>query len=298
MLDAKSFQHQENLKDMFIIDTGSTIGATVTNPNLLTGLRPSKATLCMQTNAGTNKKLNLVGDVMGFGEAWYHPDMLTNIFSFSKMAEKHRYLCYLSKQCIPRSLLRPSAHDRVLISSKLLFPLLWLPNKLKKKRHNEKPGNLLQRRLRWKRKKRRPVANEAPAAEPQGRSTRRTTSNRRVQQAEELKQQKEAEIAAKEKKIQEASDEAKRKQLERQALCDKKRRLEEEEAAKAKKRTKKNNVRKTLIGSHYSCLLLRLMYTRNLVVHGRHLASTSNSCFLSAFQTLLTTHDLLDKPII
>jgi hypothetical protein len=98
MLDAKSFQHQagkENLKDMFIIDTGSTIGATVTNPNLLTGLRPSKATLCMQTNAGT-KKLNLVGDVMGFGEAWYHPDMLTNIFSFSKMAEKHRYLCYLS----------------------------------------------------------------------------------------------------------------------------------------------------------------------------------------------------------
>jgi hypothetical protein len=64
------------------------IGATVTNPALLTGLKPSKTTLRMQTNAGT-KKLNLVGNVIGFGEAWYNPDMLTNIFSFSKMGDKH-----------------------------------------------------------------------------------------------------------------------------------------------------------------------------------------------------------------
>jgi hypothetical protein len=90
MLDATQLHQAEknNLKDMFIIDTGSTIGATVTNPDLLTGLRPSKTTLRMQTNAGT-KKMNLVGDVIGFGEAWYDPDMLTNIFSFSKMADKH-----------------------------------------------------------------------------------------------------------------------------------------------------------------------------------------------------------------
>jgi hypothetical protein len=74
---------------VFIIDTGSTIGATVTNPQMLTGLKPSKTTLRMQTNAGT-KDLNLVGNVTGFGEAWYDPDMLTNIFSFSKMADKYR----------------------------------------------------------------------------------------------------------------------------------------------------------------------------------------------------------------
>jgi hypothetical protein len=72
MLDSNQFNQAEkdNLCDVFIIDTGSTIGATVTNPELLTGLKPSKTTLRMLSNAGT-KDLNLVGNVTGFGYAWY-----------------------------------------------------------------------------------------------------------------------------------------------------------------------------------------------------------------------------------
>jgi hypothetical protein len=59
---------------------------------------------------------------------------------------------------------------RHLTNKKLIFPLLWLPNKLKKKRHRNSQATCCREgsRLRWKRKKRRPVANEDPAAEPQG----------------------------------------------------------------------------------------------------------------------------------
>jgi hypothetical protein len=91
MVNAKQFHQtgKNDLRDVFILDTGSTIGATVTNPDLLTGLRTSKKKLRMATNAGS-KEMNLVGEVIGFGEAWYDPDMLTNIFSFSRMADKFR----------------------------------------------------------------------------------------------------------------------------------------------------------------------------------------------------------------
>jgi hypothetical protein len=43
----------------------------------------------MATNTGT-KTLNLKGDVIGFGKAWYDPGFMANIFGFAKMAEQHR----------------------------------------------------------------------------------------------------------------------------------------------------------------------------------------------------------------
>ena len=99
MVNAKQFHQagRDDLRDVFILDTGSTIGATIMNPDLLTGLRRSKKTLRMSTNAGT-KEMNLVGDVIGFGEAWYDPEMLTNIFSFSKMADKYRVVYDSAKE--------------------------------------------------------------------------------------------------------------------------------------------------------------------------------------------------------
>ena len=54
LVEAKQYhQHgDDDLKDVFIIDTGSTISATITNPDLITNLRPSKKALRMSTNAG------------------------------------------------------------------------------------------------------------------------------------------------------------------------------------------------------------------------------------------------------
>jgi hypothetical protein len=79
---------EEDLKDVILLDTGSTIGATIAIPDLITNLKATSSPLQMATNAGTTT-LNLKGDVIGFGKAWYDSDFMANIFGFAKMAEQH-----------------------------------------------------------------------------------------------------------------------------------------------------------------------------------------------------------------
>ena len=91
MINAKQYHQadEDSLRDVIILDSGSTIGATIMNPDLITNLRKSKKTLRMSTNAGT-KDIKLEGEVINFGQAWYDPHMMTNIFSLSGMADKYR----------------------------------------------------------------------------------------------------------------------------------------------------------------------------------------------------------------
>ena len=58
----------DHLKDVFMLDTGSTIGATITNPGLVTNIRVSTNPITMATNAGT-KVLDTEADIPGFGTA-------------------------------------------------------------------------------------------------------------------------------------------------------------------------------------------------------------------------------------
>ena len=81
--------NKANIKDVIILDTGSTISATIMNPEFLINIHKAKSSLKMTTNAGT-KELTLKGNVPGFGEAWYDPDMMANIFSFGFLANKHK----------------------------------------------------------------------------------------------------------------------------------------------------------------------------------------------------------------
>jgi hypothetical protein len=68
-----------DLKDVIILDTRSTIGATFMNPKLLSDIKATRVPLSMVTNAG-HKKMALKGKVNGFGDAWYDPDQIANIF--------------------------------------------------------------------------------------------------------------------------------------------------------------------------------------------------------------------------
>ena len=60
---------KSKLNDVIILDTGSTIPATIANPDFITNLKTSKESLRMATNTGT-KELTLKGEVFGFGDAW------------------------------------------------------------------------------------------------------------------------------------------------------------------------------------------------------------------------------------
>ena len=52
----------DHLRDVFMLDTGSTIPATVTNPDLVTNIRVSNNPLTMATKAGT-KTLDHEADI-------------------------------------------------------------------------------------------------------------------------------------------------------------------------------------------------------------------------------------------
>ena len=67
------------MKDDIILDNGS----------LVEGIRKSKSTLEMATNAGT-RLTNQEANVPGFGTVWYNEGAIANIFSFAELVDKHR----------------------------------------------------------------------------------------------------------------------------------------------------------------------------------------------------------------
>ena len=77
------------LKDVIILDSGSTIAGTFMNPDLVSKIRVSRSPIGMATNAG-NKKLSLEGQVDGFGTVYYDPSQMANIFGFADTVDKHR----------------------------------------------------------------------------------------------------------------------------------------------------------------------------------------------------------------
>ena len=84
---SKRYSH---LKDMIILDTGSTIKATLMNPDFVHDVRVSKRPMNMGTNAG-NKRMNLEATVPDMGPGCYFdPEWVANIFGFSHMADVNR----------------------------------------------------------------------------------------------------------------------------------------------------------------------------------------------------------------
>ena len=82
-------QRYNHLKNKIILDTGSTIKATIMNPDFVMNIRKSDTLLLMTTNAET-MKMDLDEDVKGFGIAKYDPNQIANIFGFSHMADMCR----------------------------------------------------------------------------------------------------------------------------------------------------------------------------------------------------------------
>ena len=84
------------LGDTIIIDTGSTINATIMNPKFVKNIRKSDSPILMSTNAGT-KRLDLDADMGGLGTVKYDPDQKANIFGFSHLSDKYRITCDTEK---------------------------------------------------------------------------------------------------------------------------------------------------------------------------------------------------------
>ena len=78
-----------NLKNVILLDTGSSLKATFMNADLVSDITVSKNPVGMKTNAGS-KLITLQAQVKGFGTTWYDPTQMANIFGFAGMVDKHR----------------------------------------------------------------------------------------------------------------------------------------------------------------------------------------------------------------
>ena len=77
---------QCDLHNLIRLDTGSTIGETVCNSKFIANVKPTTDTLHMTTNAGC-QNVDLKGEVLGLGSAWFDPKFITNIFGFSHLID-------------------------------------------------------------------------------------------------------------------------------------------------------------------------------------------------------------------
>ena len=74
------------LKDTIILDSGSTIKATFMNPKFLMNIKKSRNPITMQTNVGV-RRIELEGDLEGFGVVGFDPEQRANIFGLSHMED-------------------------------------------------------------------------------------------------------------------------------------------------------------------------------------------------------------------
>ena len=86
------------LKDVILLDNGSTMKATFCNPDMVTNIRPSEAPARMFTNAG-HKQMAIEADVPGMpGSGWLDVSQMANIFGFSHAADNWRITYDNSKE--------------------------------------------------------------------------------------------------------------------------------------------------------------------------------------------------------
>jgi Reverse transcriptase (RNA-dependent DNA polymerase) len=82
------FMQSESMRDWIILDNGSTVNLFC-NPKFVNNIRTTNELLELNTNGG-QLFTNQCATVPDYGEVWYDPSAITNIFSLAQLEKKYR----------------------------------------------------------------------------------------------------------------------------------------------------------------------------------------------------------------
>jgi hypothetical protein len=75
-------------KAWILLDNQSTVDVFY-NKELLKNIRKSHTHMDIHCNAGVTS-IDIIGDLPGHGQVWYHPNGIANILSLGRVKDKHR----------------------------------------------------------------------------------------------------------------------------------------------------------------------------------------------------------------
>jgi hypothetical protein len=79
-------------KSWILLDNQSAVDV-FHNEDLLQNIRPSAGYMDIHCNAGVTST-NMIGDLPGYGEVWYHPNGIANIISLKRVKSKGHRITY------------------------------------------------------------------------------------------------------------------------------------------------------------------------------------------------------------
>jgi hypothetical protein len=83
------YLQMEDMKDWILLDNESTV-TIFCNPNMVNNIRLSKNNLLDLVTNAEILRTNHKATIPGWGEVWFNPHAITNIFSYAEMAQRHR----------------------------------------------------------------------------------------------------------------------------------------------------------------------------------------------------------------
>jgi len=97
MVQARVMNGKQGTNSMWILcDNLSTID-TIKNKNMITNIRNTNNPVEIMGIGGTTIRINQVGDLLGYGTVYYHPDVSANIILFYHLVRRFKSVTYDSK---------------------------------------------------------------------------------------------------------------------------------------------------------------------------------------------------------